>query len=413
MSAGSAGSRSSGAGTATPPADESERTESSDLPPEPPSPPAAPTPPTPPSPLAAPTPPTPPSPTVNTGSRVRLGGPVTVERNEIADDVAVFGGPVHVEGEVSHDVVAIGGSVRINGRVGGDVHSIGGGVHLGPRAEVMGDVTTAGGAVVREPGARVHGNVSEAGGPFPGIGWTGGPGWIHHGPFRLFFPFGISVFSHVTGLLVLLLLASLAMLIARRSFERVDFELAARFWHALLAGFLAQLVFLPLLAVVTVVLAISIVGCALFLLYPVVFVMLVLVGVLGFSVACYRTGRWLEHRFEWRPASPWAALLIGFLAIEVWSLFGDIFGGMRLYVLSAIFGSFGLAVRYVAWTSGFGAAILAYSRYRERRRAGQWDVGEIPRPPAPPPPPASPTSPSVPTLPAATPVPEPPPEAAK
>jgi hypothetical protein len=345
---------------------------------------------------APPSPPTPPSPpSINTGSRVRLGGPVTVEKNEVADDVAVFGGPIHVEGEVSHDVVAFGGSVRINGRVGGDVHSIGGGVHLGPHSEVMGDVSAVGGAIVREPGANVHGDVSEAGG-VPGIGWNGSgePGRFRHWPFVLFFPFGFSLFGRMSMLLIAALLVLLAMVAAKRPLERIDFELATQFWKALLAGFLAQLLFLPLLAVVSLVLVISIIGCALFLLYPVIFAGIIVVALVGFAAACYRTGRWLERRFDWQSSSPWVALLFGFIAIEVWSLIASIFGssGLHVFFIAGMFSAFGLAVRYVAWTAGFGGAILAYSRHRARRRLEALGLAELPRSPAPAPqpPPAAP-----------------------
>jgi hypothetical protein len=353
-----------------------EEDETTEAPPRP----TSPTPPTPPEPALAPTPPTPPTsptpptpPAINTGSRVRFGGGVTVERNEVADDVVAFGGPVHVEGEVSHDVMSFGGSIRINGRVAGDVHSFGGGVHLGPHAEVMGDISSSGGGVTREPGSRVHGTISE-GNPFSGLLFDGRRD--HEGfrrwPAGFLYPFGLGVGGRLSTLLMLAALVALAMLVARGTFERVDFELATQFWKALLAGILAQILFLPLLAVVSVVLLISVIGCALFLLYPIIFVALLLMALVGFAAACHRTGRWLETRFSWRLESPWAALFIGFVVIESWSLFAGMIrmGGSHLWAVAQMFSLFGFAVRYVAWTAGFGGALLAYSRQRRIRRSG-------------------------------------------
>ena len=368
--------------------------------PTPPEPPEAPAPPRPS--VEAPAPPS--IPTVNTGSRVKFGGGVTVERNEVADDVVAFGGPVHVEGEVSHDVIAFGGSARINGRVGGDVRVFGGSVHLGPHAEVMGDVSAAGGTVSRESGSQVHGAETEARGPFPGwnIWVPRGDEDFHRWPF-VFFPLGIGAGGRMLGLLMGAALISLVLLVARGSFERVDFEITTQFWQSLLAGFLAQIVFLPLLIIVTVVLIISVVGCALLLLYPVIFVGLLLMALVGFAAACHRTGRLIEDRFSWQFGHPWVATLVGFFAIEIWSVIGSILriGGFHMFFIAQIVALFGVAVRYVAVTAGFGGALLAYFRYRRIRRSGGL---EPPVQVTPPPPPAGPIFSSV----AAPPSPAPP-----
>jgi hypothetical protein len=318
----------------------------------------------PPVPPVLPMPPVPDMPSMNTGSRVRFGGGVTVERTEVADDVVVFGGPVHVEGEVSHDVVSFGGTVRINGRVGGDVRAFGGSVHLGPRAEVMGDVSAGGGAVTREHGSRVHGSLTE-GVAFPGFLMDD-----RHFPGLL--PFGFGAAGHFAGLLIAAVLLLAVLLLARNSFERVDFELTTQPWKCLAVGVCAQVLFLPALVIVTVVLVISVIGCALILLYPVILVLLVLMALVGFASACHRVGRWLEARFGFQVASPWAALLLGFIAIEMWSFLAVLIGatGFHIFFVSHLLSLFGLAVRYVAWTSGFGGALLAYFRQRQLRRSG-------------------------------------------
>src|SRR4051812_26407301 len=89
------------------------------------------------------------------GSRVNVGGSVTVDKDEVAEDAVAIGGSATVEGEVEQDVTAIGGAARIDGKVGGEVVAVGSGVYLGSHADVAGDVTSVGGSVHREPGAQV------------------------------------------------------------------------------------------------------------------------------------------------------------------------------------------------------------------------------------------------------------------
>src|SRR5258706_2434110 len=87
------------------------------------------------------------------GSRVNVGGSVTVDKDEVAEEVVAVGGSATVEGEVADGVTAIGGPARIEGKVGGEVVSVGSSVYLGPHSEVEGDVTSVGGLIHPEPGA--------------------------------------------------------------------------------------------------------------------------------------------------------------------------------------------------------------------------------------------------------------------
>ncbi|HKV13382.1 MAG TPA: hypothetical protein VJ725_34895 [Thermoanaerobaculia bacterium] len=295
----------------------------------------------------------------SSGSRVNILGGVTVDEDELAEEVVAVGGSVRVDGEVERDVVAVGGDVRIKGRVGGQVVSVGGGVYLEDGAVVEGDVATVGGTVHRGKGARIEGQSSEVG-FIPFISSRRGEWDPDFGPWG-FWGGGMNAVGEVIGLVFMALLVCLVLLVARRPLERVDRQLVEEPWKAGLVGFLAQLLFLPLLIVVTVLLAITVVGCALFLLYPFLFLALILYALLGYAAVAHRVGRWVEGRFGRGFGSPFAAALIGVVVIQIWSVIGNVLG-MGNGVLDFFSGMFlllGWAVSYVAWTVGFGAVLLS------------------------------------------------------
>jgi hypothetical protein len=354
------------------------------LPPPPPSPPSpapgspaapagteAPTPPTPPIPPSPPPPPSPP--TVSSGSRIRFGGPVTVEKGEVAEEVFTFGGSVHIDGEVNRDVSAIGGSVRVNGRVGGDVNAFGGSVHLGPHSEVMGDVSAVGGTVVREPGATVHGSLSDVrrGFPEPSDGW----------PFL--FPVHLHMFWSLATLLLLLLAVTLVVLLAPRALEQVQARIAGEPWTVFAAGLLGQILVGPALVALVVVLVISIIGCVLLALVPFLVLALMITGLVGFAGVGYQVGRVLEGRLASRFGGPYLTTIVGVLAIEAPSIIGRFLaaGGGFLHFFSVMFLLFGFVVRYLAWTVGFGAALLTAFDNRPQRLRRRAALDSSPPPP--------------------------------
>ncbi|HEV7516397.1 MAG TPA: polymer-forming cytoskeletal protein [Thermoanaerobaculia bacterium] len=335
---------------------------------------------------AAPTPPEPPEPptsptAVRSGPRVRVGGGVRVEANEIAEDVVAIGGPVHVDGEATGDVTAIGGSATINGKVGGGVTAVAGSVHLGPKADVSGDVTSVMGHIDAAPGAKIHGTKTEVS---PGEVMAGRHRNVHVnvGPFR-----GPAHFvGHVMSTVLLALLACLILLVARPTVERLDARVIAEPWKAGLVGFLSQLFFLPLLLVVTLVLVISIVGCALLLLDPFLVLALLVAALVGFTAVAYRVGRLFESRFQRAFGSPYVALLVGIVMIEGLSLLGRFFDLVPFMgFLAVLFLMIGGIVLYCAWTVGFGVFVL--DRWdRGFRRQPAYPL--VPAEPLPPPPPA-------------------------
>lgn len=317
----------------------------------------------------------------NASPRVNVGGSVRVEKDEVVEEAVAVGGSATVDGEVTDTVTAIGGPVRIQGRVGGDVTSVGSSVYLGPKAVVEGGVTSVGGSIHREPGSQIHGPTSEVS-LWPS--WTHGfgDGW---GPWA--FWGGVSdVMSSLMMLILMGLLTCLVLLVARGPLERVDRQLAAQPWQSALAGLAGFIFFWPLLLVVTVLLAITVIGCALFLLYPFLFLYLGLLLLLGYAAVAYRLGRWLEVRFNRSFGGPYAVALAGVVMIQIWSLLGEIFGMIPwLGFFAVITGLFGFLVQATAWIVGFGAVILS----RFGLEPGYWPKRGAPVPPpsyTPPPP---------------------------
>ncbi len=364
-------------------------------------------PPPPPAPGRPPRPQRPAAPKVRTDAQVVVGNSLKVERDETARDVVVFGGTLRVEGEVVGDAVVLGGTARIDGSVSGDVAAVGGTVRLGPNAEVGGDVVSVGGRVDSEPGAVVHGEVVQvpfgpefrfdAGRPW---GWWGDDhfGWFDFSPWS----YGIGMMWTVLGVVVMALLVSLAMLIARGPVERIERKVKHEPWKAGLVGLVTQILSLPLLIVVIVVLAISIIGIPLLLLVPFAVLAAIVVAFIGYTGVLYRLGRWTQDRFGWELPNPYVAALLGLALIEVWAFLGELlgFGGGPIRFFALMFTVFGCLLAYLAWTVGIGGALL--TRFGT---AEGWNGGGH-RLEAPPPPPPVPPVGSEPSL-AASPPPEP------
>ena len=94
--------------------------------------------------------------------RTVTGDNLRIEKGEVVNDVAVFGGSLKVLGTVTGDISVMGGSVRVrdSGRVRGDVEVVGGALKLDDGARVDGDVDVVGGAVERSEKAVIGGNVN-------------------------------------------------------------------------------------------------------------------------------------------------------------------------------------------------------------------------------------------------------------
>ncbi|MFN2383659.1 MAG: hypothetical protein ABR559_05280 [Gemmatimonadota bacterium] len=284
-----------------------------------------------------------------TGERVRIGGSISVAEGEIIDG----------------DVVAVGGSVSVAGTVRGDVVAVGGSVELAETAVVTGEVTAVGGTIDRDPGAVVEGRVNEVAFGRPNVDFH------RNVTFTPFDEIG-SLIGTVTFLILLGLLLSLILLLARPPVEKMEYAIATSPWKAALVGLVGQIVFLPVLVLTVIVLAVSMIGIPLLILVPFALLALMIGTLVGFTAVAYRVGHWAEARFGWDHRNPYLSLLVGLGFIMVLTFFGSALGiaGGPLKVFAIILAIIGFAIQYVAWTTGFGALLL--TRFGTRY---QWGNG--------------------------------------
>ena len=277
-------------------------------------------------------------------------------------DVVRFGGSVTVSADetVTGDVVVIGGSANVDGQVEGDLVVIGGTARLGPRAEIRRDVTVVGGRLDRDPGSVIGGKVDE-------VGVGGGP-QINRQMFRrgMFsgWPFGaVSPAVRFVGTLVrialIVLLVWIVVLVAHTPVEGIAERAAAEPVKSWVIGFLAELLFLPVLILTVVMLAVSIIGIPLLLLVPLALVGVFVIFLVGFAGVTYRVGRRAEGDSDKSRRQPYLATLIGIAVILSPLLLGRIVGLMGgLGFLATGLVALGGLLEYVAWTVGLGAAAL-------------------------------------------------------
>jgi hypothetical protein len=290
--------------------------------------------------------------------------PETRRSRQTNDRIRIFGGNVTVEADelVRGDVVAVGGSARVFGEVRGNVVAIGGYVELGPNAVVREDVTVVGGTLRRDPGARVDGGTHEisvgeidlSGVRFPGpalatLWW----GWTMSAVY--------SLVASIVRVSVLCLLAALVMLVARDYVEKISARAAAEPFKAGAIGFLAQVLFVPILVITILLLVVTIIGIPLLVLIPFAILGLCIFGLIGFTAVGYHVGRLLTARLGWADVGPFAATIAGILLVVSPVLVARLIGvaGGFLYPMTVGLGLVGVLVEYVAWTVGFGAVALA------------------------------------------------------
>lgn len=323
-------------------------------------------------------------------ARVVMGTPVHVGKEETTGDVVAIGGSITVEGEVMGDAVTVGGSERVDGLVTGSVVSVGGSIHLGPHARVLQDVVSVGGSVEREPGAEILGQVTEVslwqGMTGNWFGNWGGWRWnVDRTPSSYFDGALLRFLRAMVFVFVLILIGALAAVIARHPLERMSAAAGAEPWKAGVVGLLAVVLFVPAILIVLVLLAVSIIGIPLLLLWPFAVLACIFAAFFGYLSAAHSLARWAEGRFGWRLAGPVPTVVLGLFLlhgswlmarlVDVVDSSRDIGGFLRIMLLL-----FWMLVNLSAAFVGIGAVLLA-------RRAGPMPSTAIAAaPPAVPPP---------------------------
>ena len=277
-----------------------------------------------------------------TSDRVRIGGSVNVDADEI----------------ISGNVVAIGGSADVDGEVQGDVVAIGGDIDLGPRSVVSRDVVVVGGKLKRAEGAKVGGAVKEIGWGMAGADRYLPPVWFGNW-WQRGFGSAFALVAALTRVAVLCLFAALVILLGGSYVEQVGQRASAEPVKAGVIGFLAQLLFFPLLIITIVVLVLTIVGIPLLLSVPFIILGLGLVALVGFTSVAYQVGRRVVTGMSWTEPGPYGTTLLGILTLLSPMLVARFIGvaGIPFPITSVLVFS-GFVIEYLAWTVGFGAVAL-------------------------------------------------------
>lgn len=291
------------------------------------------------------------------GDRVRVFGNVTVRENE----------------SIRGQVVAVLGSVRIDGEVGDQVVAVLGSVDLGEHAVVRGDIVSVGGQVRRAPGADVRGAVTEVsladGWQGHAAPWLGGIGGL-----TMFTDFG--AFPRLLGtgfrLLLLLLFTSLALVIARPAVDGSAQRISDNPLKATVLGLAAEVLFVPLVTLTSIVLALTIIGIPLLLLVPVVVLLLVIFAFIGFTGAAQAMGQLARRRFQLGAPSTFGDVWIGVVLILLPVLLGRLvaLGGFVTGPFAFVLVAVGIAFEFLVWSAGLGAVLAnTFSRWEARRAA--------------------------------------------
>src|SRR5438552_3191291 len=88
---------------------------------------------------------------------VMVGNDFVLKEDEVAKDVVVVSGSATINGRVEGDLVVVGGLAKVSGRVDGEMTVVLGSATLEPNSEIKRDVTVIGGTLTRAPGSKIGG----------------------------------------------------------------------------------------------------------------------------------------------------------------------------------------------------------------------------------------------------------------
>ena len=277
--------------------------------------------------------------------QIAMGGRSIPAGTEVAGPVAVAGGPLHVYGTVNGDAIAVGSDVIVH-----------------PGARITGNAVAALGAVTLL-GGTVNGEIRQLSGA---LGAVPQVAEVAQSPARST-RHALALSS--SWLIILVLMAIGVLLFAGDYLDGVVDSLEGRFGRSFWAGIATQLALAPVLALLIVALAVTILGILLIPFAIVAFVLAV-VGLitLGFLAIARITGESVAPAASKRYSARGAALRALVVGVSIY---------MGLWVLASAFAwapivetvlrGVAVAITWVATTAGLGAAIL--SRGGTRRSA--------------------------------------------
>jgi len=276
--------------------------------------------------------------------QIAMGGRTIPAGTAIAGPVAVAGGPLHVYGTVNGDAIAIGSDVIVHpgARITGNAVS------------ALGSVTLAGGTV----GGEIR-QLAGALGAVPQVAEAESPARSTRHALAL----------SSSWLIILVLMAIGVLLFAGEYLDGVVDSLEGRFGRSFWAGIATQLALAPVLCLLVIALAVTILG-VLLIPFAIVAFVLAVAGLitLGFLAIARITGESVAPAASKRYSARGAALRALVVGVSIY---------MALWVLASAFAwapvvemvlrGVAVAITWVATTAGLGAAVI--SRGGTRRSA--------------------------------------------
>jgi hypothetical protein len=194
------------------------------------------------------------------------------------------------------------------------------------------------------------------------------------GPVNVFNGFGAvpRLIGSTFRVLLLMLLTFIAVVVARGPVENAAQRVSDDPAKATLVGLAAWVLIGPMMLLIAVVLALSIVGIPLLLLTPFVVILLILMGLVGFAGTAAAVGHALRRRFGIAGQAGFVDVALGVVVLVSPVLIGRILAlaGWAVAPITWLLIATGVAIEFLAWTTGFGAILTnAFSRWRARRTA--------------------------------------------
>ena len=216
-------------------------------------------------------------PRANGEDRTVFGGRLTVEKDEVVHDVAVYGGRLDVYGTVTGDLVVLGGAADVHdgAKVLGSATVIGGRMRVDDGAEVVRDVGVVGGRLDRGDHAKVHSAAAEA--EEAVVGSNGAPLSTSTGAraWRAVRRWGDDALSSLSSSALLFVFGAVVIALATERSRALRVEMAARPMRAFALGVVGCVVALG----VFVALCVTIIGIPVALVGGVAFVLAAYAGV--------------------------------------------------------------------------------------------------------------------------------------
>src|SRR6478672_3026656 len=268
--------------------------------------------------------------------QIAMGGRTIPAGTAIAGPVAVAGGPLHVYGTVNGDAIAIGSDVIVHpgARITGNAVS------------ALGSVTLAGGTV----GGEIR-QLAGALGAVPQVAEAESPARSTRHALAL----------SSSWLIILVLMAIGVLLFAGEYLDGVVDSLEGRFGRSFWAGIATQLALAPVLCLLVIALAVTILG-VLLIPFAIVAFVLAVAGLitLGFLAIARITGESVAPAASKRYSARGAALRALVVGVSIY---------MALWVLASAFAwapvvemvlrGVAVAITWVATTAGLGAAVIS------------------------------------------------------